>query len=257
MTGPYSGSVVAGPATTIDPGARYDGSNQTGSGYALSSVDLASGTLRAYTEASGGQQATASASFTEQVFDFRWIDPAKSGPIKIGYAVTLDGVFSNLSTDPSFGKTVFPTLSSSISVTDETNQVVLVSQSGNIDLDHVISGDPFHSTFNSIAEAPWEFVQAGHIYSLNAALTLQTFAQGDYACPGIPTCSLRNHGILDMGHTMIFNFIVPEGVTYQSGSGIFMTGIGEGVPEESSLLLLGAGLMLIPFARKIRVQDCG
>lgn len=60
---------------------------------------------------------------------------------------------------------------------------------------------------------------------------------------------------LDMRHTAFFDLILPEGISFSSQSGVFLTeprnsGDGGQVPEPSTLALLGLGLAGIGFARK-------
>ena len=80
-------------------------------------------------------------------------------------------------------------------------------------------------------------------YSMAAQLRLEPGQRQLFYSFAAIGASASDGGNADFGHTMRFNWTLPDGVTYESASGSFMAGAGVPEPTTWAMMLMGFGLI--------------
>ncbi|MBH0180581.1 MAG: PEP-CTERM sorting domain-containing protein [Nitrospira sp.] len=196
-----------GPTASFARSAGGSGGSATVSG----SVDLSAGELRAFTSVSGPYSAFANVGLND-VLTFSWEDPTRLDPITIFVTATHDSIFSGSS--------------------------ATASRAGNIGYD--FGGATWFESFNCDG-------CFGPLHISNTQTVLLSpsvsYALGFSMYIGAGTNYGTGTATFDAGHTAGFSFELPQGATFVSNSGYFLTGAPAAVPEPGTVWLLGIGLI--------------
>lgn len=193
------------------PAASFTGSDSDrhGSASISGSVDLRTGELRAFASVAGPVAAFATVSMNE-VLTFSWADPTRLDPITVSATFSLDSAF--------FG---------SSATRDRTG--MFSYGFGDLVGAHSLSVCDICSL--NVSATRTIQLTPSVLYPLQMGLYIGAGSLG----PGTAT--------FDAGHTAGFSFELPQGATFVSNSGYFLTGAPAAVPEPGTVWLLGIGLI--------------
>jgi hypothetical protein len=181
-----------------------------GNAAASSSANLASGELRIF--ARGFEEGTSAAYAALGDTVFLQLPAGMSGPVGVEVDATVHGTYSLAFSPIGY-----------LTILDSVNNGVTYSQ-------HKAALDQAPETFITQFSVP----EVGGVYKfiLNAVLDTRSYE-------GSGCCSIQD-GFIDFSNTAAIHLKLPDGVTYTSQSGVFLT---NPVPEPSTFALAASGVL--------------
>ncbi|MDA0204147.1 MAG: PEP-CTERM sorting domain-containing protein [Acidobacteria bacterium] len=200
---------------SLNTGIVPSGEDDVSSGWATASASLDTGKIKLFGQSVGPWGLAIARGDLSDTLYFDLPDGVILAPVTL--TMSLTGFFSDPSTPPGI---LDPRGTVSLGLPGDPQSIV-----------NALLGDIFPGMLSST-----RFVQEGVGYQISASLFATT--GGD--------------SFFDLTNTAALDLILPEGVTFRSDSGVFLTERVSNVPEPSAWLLLAGGLSLVRATRRRR-----